>query len=279
LILTIPNFRFWLLAEVVNTPQKGLLSGVKRTSDLRHFAAVKNLEKTLADQLLKPLITNGQSPRAALAQDHSTPYIVRSCYVPFTDGGETVFKNKQITLSGAENIIMAAGYAGQIGVPLNRHITISWWTASVPGRERDAQLEVLQLASKWLNYHGVVPAYVWVIENGPLLRHHSHILIHVPDRLAQAFRKMMNRWVKRVGGDPHTGGAIKMTKDTHDRSNYHKSIRDLLRYMLKGAEPQVAQLLGIEADYEKAGIIAGKRCGTSQNLGPKARAMNVPMCA
>jgi hypothetical protein len=182
---------------------------------------------------------------------------------------------KAIPLTGAENIIQAAGYANQIGVPLNRHLTISWDVAGMPGRVQDAQLEVLQLASKWLSYHGVTPAYVWAIENSPTLHYHSHIMIHVPDGMTRKFRTMVDRWVKCVGGDPRTRGAIRMTRDKYKRENYHQSIRHLLRYVLKGIDLKAAQLLGIEPNYEKAGNVMGKRCGASQNLGPAARKQHI----
>ena len=166
---------------------------------------------------------------------------------------------------------MSAGYAGQIGAPLNRHLTIAWDVAGVPGRGLDAQREVLQLASKWLRYQGVTPAYVWVVENSPVKHYHSHIMVHVPHGLVRRFRRMVNRWVKNVGGDPHTRGAICMTKDKHARENYHAATRDLLRYVLKGIDLQAGKLIGIEPNYEKAGNVTGKRCGASQNLGPAAR--------
>ena len=162
-------------------------------------------------------------------------------------------QNKSISLTGAQNIIMGAGYADQIDARLNRHLTISWYVGGLPGQVIDAQREVLQLASKWLSYHGV---------------------IHVPKHLAKQFRQMVNRWVQRVGADPYAKGAIKMTADKYQRDDNHQSIRHLLRYILKGIDHQAAQLLGITPDYEKAGLVLGKRCGTSQNLGKKARSQN-----
>ena len=178
---------------------------------------------------------------------------------------------KTISLSSAENVITAVGYADQRGHPLNRHLTISWYVAGLPGRVLDAQREILQLASKWLKYRGVTPAYVWAIENSPRFRDHSHIYIHVPRHLAGKFRKMVNRWVKGVGGDPRLRGAIRMTRDKHDRGNVHAASRDLVRYLLKGIDNKAGQLLNIDRDYEKAGVITGKRCGTSQSLSRKAR--------
>jgi hypothetical protein len=177
-----------------------------------------------------------------------------------------------IHLASAENFLWAAGYAGQIGAPLNRFLTISWKNVCVPERVLDVQREVLQLASKWLRYREVIPAYVWVIENGYRHGHHSHIAIHVPQDLKQHFLTMVAQWVKRGSGSNFLArGAVSMSEDDHKRKNYHKSKRDLFRYMLKGCELEAAKLLNIKPDYEKAGDVAGKRSGFSQNLGPAAR--------
>jgi hypothetical protein len=185
---------------------------------------------------------------------------------------------KKISLTSAENIIHGAGHACAIDAPLNRHLIISWWVAATPGRTLDAQREVLQLASKWLKYRGVTPAYAWAIENGPKLRNHSHILIHVPDEHQLQFRKMVNHWVKRVGGAPSNKGAIRIPRKKSYQT-YDQMIRKLLQYILKGLDLQAAELLGITPDYESAGAVIGKRCGTSQSIGPKARAEHANQAA
>lgn len=181
---------------------------------------------------------------------------------------------KYISLTSATNVIEGVGHAKNRGFPLNRHLTISWWVAGIPGRVIDAQRELLQLASKWMAYRGVTPAYVWALEDGPVYHLHSHIVIHIPDHLKAKFRTMVNRWVKRVGGDPYATGAIKISPEKYNRT----SKDDLVRYILKGIDLRAARRLGITPDYEKAGAIDGKRCGTSQNIGPKAIANYSASC-
>ncbi len=179
---------------------------------------------------------------------------------------------RYITLEAAENIIQATGFSAQLDVPINRHLTISWAVADVPGRVSDAQGKFLELASKWLRYHSVTPAYVYVIENGPVLGLHSHIAIHIPDELAREFRKMTDRWVRSLGGSPRTKGALLLSpKDKFAPRSHHQSIRHLLRYILKGTEQSAADLLNINTEYTKAGVVIGRRCGTSENIGKKAR--------
>jgi len=43
-----------------------------------------------------------------------------------------------------------------------------------------------------------------------------------------------------------------------------------LGYVLKGADPKAASQFGLER-LEHGGRVIGKRCGTSQNIGAKAR--------
>lgn len=62
-----------------------------------------------------------------------------------------------------------------------------------------------------------------------------------------------------------------MTRDKFERSNYHRSQRGLVRYMLKGLDLSAAELLKVEPNYEKAGMVMGKRIGVSQTISQAAR--------
>jgi hypothetical protein len=44
-----------------------------------------------------------------------------------------------------------------------------------------------------------------------------------------------------------------------------------LSYILKGAEPSAFDKLGIYDRHQPQGCIEGKRCGTSESIGPSAR--------
>ncbi len=162
-----------------------------------------------------------------------------------------------IGLRPAENLIQATGYASQIGLPLNQFVTIAWQQADFVGRIHDVQGLLLQRMRKWLLYRGVTPAFVWVLEVGETIGLHGHYLVHVPDQHITAFEKMLSGW---IDGDV-TRGVVVVEKVTN--------VRPLLRYLLKGLRPRSAALLRIEPRPQ--GNIAGKRLGTSQNLGPKAR--------
>lgn len=49
-----------------------------------------------------------------------------------------------------------------------------------------------------------------------------------------------------------------------------ENAQNVVRYMLKGVEPEYGRLLGLTR-LEDAGSVVGKRCGTTQNIGPTAR--------
>jgi len=181
-----------------------------------------------------------------------------------------------INLESAENIIQAAGYADQIGLPLNRHLTISWEHAQCVGRVQDIQTKFLERHAKWVRYHGGTSAYVWSIENGAARGNHTHILIHVPGHLYRDFKKMVPRW---IDGEPDQSGHNKTFWPTPIKYgfgvNRWKKLKGVVRYILKGIESDSANEFGIKPKPEKAGIVFGKRCGTSENIGRKARNKNL----
>jgi len=177
-----------------------------------------------------------------------------------------------ISLRNAENVIQGAGFAAQIDAPLNRHFIISWEVAGFQGRVKEAQRHLLDLARHWLSPRGHKLTYVYAIETGHKLGYHLHLVIHLPDELIRQFDIMLRHsWIPRITGESYVKGSVKMTKDTQKRENYHQSKRDLLRYILKGVNQEASEILGWRP-REGAGFVSGKRCGTSQNIGPRARA-------
>ena len=185
-------------------------------------------------------------------------------------------RQDSINLLAAENVIQAAGYADQIGLPLNRHLTITWELAQCVGRVQDIQTRFLERYAKWVRYHGSNPAYVWVIENGSVWGYHSHIMIHVPSHLYTDFKKMLPRW---IDGEPDLSGHTRTCMPKPIKYgfgiNRWNRLKGVVRYILKGVESEAANLLKINPRPDKAGIVFGRRVGTSENIGQAARKRNL----
>lgn len=179
---------------------------------------------------------------------------------------------KNIHLASAENAIQAAGYADSIGLSLNRHLTVSWEHAQCIGRVQDIQGKFLERFSKWIKYHGSIPAYIWAIENGRALGYHSHIFCHAPQKLFKGFKSMVPRWI--IGEVDQSGPlkTIKITTIKYGAGVYRLNrLKGVTRYILKAANDDTAQILNIYQHPDKAGVVMGKRLGTSQNIGRRAR--------
>ena len=96
---------------------------------------------------------------------------------------------------------------------------------------------------------------------------HCHLLFH----LAHPFLA--------AGGRLQVEGALERLIDRHGRGNFADHTLKLTfprnpngLYLLKGGGPDVWQAFGVPMSWRKRqGLIVGKRCGTTQNIGPAAR--------
>ena len=96
---------------------------------------------------------------------------------------------------------------------------------------------------------------------------HSHLLFHVPaeyrfGRKLDELQDTLERLVARYAGGIWSEYAVKL-KIWRDPDGL---------YLLKGGGPEMWRRFRIKKKFcESQGIIFGKRCGASQNLGPAAR--------
>ena len=184
-----------------------------------------------------------------------------------------------LTLKQANGIIEAAQFAGAIGLPLNRHMTVHWEHAGVTdSRAAKAIGAFLTLARDWLRKQGERFASIWVRENGDGKGSHAHILMHVRPEMARAFTGNQRRWIRHVSGNPyragtiHTariGGTLRAASSAPD--HYAANLWAVVSYIAKSAAPAAIALLSLTKPHEPGGQVIGKRCGWSQNIGRKAR--------
>ena len=180
----------------------------------------------------------------------------------------------KITVPQAANIIEAVSFAKLIGLPLVAHLTIHWSLTDVgddPGGELFAKLR--EGLSKWLNRRGIVFAAAWARERqagGQSDVVHCHLLFHLPVECRSGARLLqvdaaISRLLRRHGGDITHEKAIDLR--LHDKLPYPDG-----KYLIKGGGRKVWKKFGLRKEHRRLqGIMKGKRCGTTQNLGPAAR--------
>jgi hypothetical protein len=163
-----------------------------------------------------------------------------------------------ISAQHARNIREAVPFASVIKLPLDWFVTIQWSRATSGGRPQDRLLRFFERAYQWLFRRNLKLAYVDVHEIGSLRGLHTHVMLHMPIRFRKEFERMIPQWID----SPSCDGLIEV-KPVEDRDR-------LVDYFLKGTEREAARALGILRCSDE-GKIRGKRCGTSENIGRKAR--------
>ena len=176
------------------------------------------------------------------------------------------------------NLTAAARHAGAIKLPLNRMVTIHWEAAGVPlAGGAKATGRFLDLLTKWLARHKSRTAWLWVHEGGDGKGGHCHLLAHVPPECVKALTGQLRGWLGRITGNPYLrrvihskpiGGRLGLERGNPDV--HAINLEAALSYVLKGASPEAASQFALER-LEPGGRVIGKRCGTSQNIGAKAR--------
>jgi hypothetical protein len=130
----------------------------------------------------------------------------------------------------------------------------------------------------WLRLRGAPLAWIWVLENPPMHGLNWHFVLHVPEEHTAAFKRAYRKKLKLAGADLRRAKVawLKPVRDRDDPYNslYCEELNRLLRYLLKGGDPEICRKLWIR--HEDQGYVLGKRSGFSEFLGPKARANVTP---
>ena len=138
----------------------------------------------------------------------------------------------------------------------------------------------LDLLTKALARHSGT-AWLWAHENTPGNSHdkggHCHLLAHVPANLVPVVTALQRGWLRRITGQPYRARVIhskpiggRLGLEAGNPDLHAVNLAAVLAYVLKGASPESATHFGLER-LEPGGRVIGKRCGTSQNIGRKAR--------
>jgi hypothetical protein len=143
-------------------------------------------------------------------------------------------------------------------LPLDLFVTIQWSKVSYGGRVQERLGRLCERLYQWLLRRGVALTHVYVHEVGSLREINTHIMVHVPRSVRREFEKMIPQWLD----SPACEGLVDV-REVNDHDG-------LTGHFLKGMEREAARALGILRCLDQ-GKIRGKRCGTSENIGRKAR--------
>ena len=180
--------------------------------------------------------------------------------------------SKYISVRQATNIIEAVKFARLIGMPLAAHLTLHW-SLTDAGDDPDGKLfaKVREGLHKWLHRHGIVFAGAWARERqagGQSDVVHCHLLFHLPleYRTGKKLLKVadaISRLVQRHGRGITDERVIKLV--IHENPDG--------KYLIKGGGTKVWKRFRLRKEHRRSqGIIHGKRCGTTEKIGPAARA-------
>jgi hypothetical protein len=185
-----------------------------------------------------------------------------------------------LTSSQTANLIAATAHAQVIGLTFTRMVTIHWQAAGLPLSELpSATGRFVDLLTKTLARHGSRTAWLWTHENKSQRDKggHCHLLIHVPANLVRVVNRLQRRWLRSITGRPYRRGTIcsrpvggRLGIEKHSPDLHAANLDTALGYLLKGATLETALKFSLRR-VEPGGLIIGKRCSTSQNIGLSAR--------
>ena len=183
-----------------------------------------------------------------------------------------------LTVAQIANLRAAERHANKIGLPFTRMISIHWEAAAVPlAGMAKATGRFTGLMTKALARHGSGTAWLWTHENCGPKGGHCHLLAHVPAILVPVITGLQLGWLRRITGKPYRARVIhskpiggRLGLETGNPDLHAINLEAALAYVLKGASPEAVSHFALER-LEPGGRVIGKRCGTSQNIGAKAR--------
>jgi hypothetical protein len=165
-------------------------------------------------------------------------------------------------------------------------ITVHWEAAGVPLELMPkATGRFLDLLTKALARRNGATAWIWVHENGDGKGGHCHIIIHIPADLVPLVTRLQKGWLRAITGRKYVARVIhskpiggKLGLEISNPILHAENLSAVIKYVLKGADQEAAEMFNRDVAgfrierLDGGGRVIGKRCGTSQNIGRKARA-------
>ena len=179
--------------------------------------------------------------------------------------------SKRITMRQATNIMEAVAFAKSVGLPLVAHLTIHWSLTDV-GDDSNGKLfaKFREGLDKWLHRQGIAFAAAWSRERqygGQSDVVHCHLLFHLPVEYRKGKKLLqveaaISHLVERHGRGITDDRAIKLVIWPNPDG----------KYLIKGGDRKVWERFRLRNEHHRLqGLISGKRCGATENIGPAAR--------
>ena len=216
-------------------------------------------------------------PEKAVNAEQPEQYIGAGVFVASNRGGRRnsgLRSSSCVSESQATELLEAASYAAAEGMPFNRFTTIHWDAASVKA-PLAATSDLLKALSEAVRRMGGQFAYVWVRETGPSKGEHVHIVWHGPV-VFPSLREVISRSVIASGGNRVRGVRKTLTigrslaAASSVSAHYRLNRDEVMDYCLKGTVTESLERAGVRR-IEPGGVVVGKRCGRSNNIGRASR--------
>lgn len=268
-----------MLSPRANPPELWQRGACLKLHRVAGFGEVSNAARLATTPGKQPTPMAGTACAISYLRIGGPPFSARTA--PSRGGAHNLASRETYALSRAHvgNLIAAARHANASGLPFTRMITVHWQAAGLGlDRMTNATGKFLDMLSKALARRGSATAFLWVHENGDGKGGHCHILAHVPAALVAMVTRLQMRWLRKITGQPYRARVIKsdpiggrLGLEASNATLHCINTAVSLAYLLKGASNEAAEIFGLDR-LERGGRCIGKRCGTSQNIGAKARA-------
>jgi hypothetical protein len=265
-------------AAMAKTPSGALHGGCFETSPACGFGEVSKAPFQPQMPCNQPIQETGTS----VAISYLRLGVVGHIPIRTSRGGARNHANRQsqaLTFANIANLKAAVSHASAIGLPFTRMITIHWKAAGVSLKDMaKATGRFIDLLTKWLARNKQRTAWLCVHENGDNKGWHCHLLAHVPAALVFRLTGLQKSWLKLITGRRYKKKVVvsrpiggRLNLENTNPELYAVNLARAFGYLCKGASQLVLDTHCIDRQHEPGGRIIGKRCGTSQNIGAKAR--------
>jgi hypothetical protein len=168
-----------------------------------------------------------------------------------------------------ENALHAVRYVGEVGRPMNTHVTVSFHPLGIDDESAGRAFSDLQArVTRWWRDQrqrkgrGIGDLQGFHCHSNPAGSRHVHWVLHVPLDITGEFANVVRNRLQKIAGRIDLRDGLQIGPVNTPGS--------LAKYVLRGVEPEYADYLHIKVANE--GIVAGcRRTGVSRAASKSAR--------